>query len=317
MSKNNLLGLQEGIAELKKELKKKQLIAFVGSGMSIREPSNLPNWDTFIQQFIEYCSDLSELLEDPYKSEFSAVINDARNIKGNDPTKVASVLKDKLSEIDKDNLVTINIESHLKRWFIEKFSTVEYNSNHENIVNIEFPYILTSNYDMLLEKALERTDHKRLAYSTYTFTEADKIASSLFSKSFSIIHIHGKYEDIVVDNIVFTSEDYTKMLRRQFPGFTMTIQNLLTNFSTIFLGYGGSDPHLEDILEEHSYYLNYSKINSLPRNYMVVLRKNANKIFSEYKFKRRTSLIAIDTYDEYDTLLQELRSAYPREKTLF
>ena len=52
MKEHKLLSLEEGIDELGKELKKRQLIAFVGSGMSIAPPSNLPDWDTFIDEFI-------------------------------------------------------------------------------------------------------------------------------------------------------------------------------------------------------------------------------------------------------------------------
>lgn len=317
MIKTKILTLDEGIVELKKELKKKQLIAFIGSGMSIKPPSNLPTWDKFMFNFIEFCTKISEMLDGEIKDDFIGIINDAHSYKGKDPTKVASVLVDKLNDIDKNNTIQINIDSTLKNWFIDEFSTKQFNSNHESIANTAYPYILTSNYDMLIEKALEASGFVRLANSTYTFTEADKIASSLFSKSPCVIHIHGKFQDIVLDNIVFTSDDYTKMLQREYPGFTMTMQNLLTNYSTIFLGYGGSDPHLEDLLEEHSYYLNYSNLNSLPKNYMVVLEKDANRILSEYKFKRRTNLIKIKDFSEYDTLLSQLRTAYPRKKDLF
>ena len=307
-----ILNLTEGITELKKELEKGQLITFVGSGMSIKPPSNLPDWDNFIMKFIEFCSTISDALDNEIKKDFDNIISDAITYKSKSHTKVASVLMDKLNEIHKGS--DINIDSALKGWFIENFSTSNYNSNHKYIAETAYPYILTSNYDMLIEKALKASNFNKLANRTFTFTEADKIASSLFSKRSCIIHIHGKYQDIILDNIVFTSDDYTKMLRREYPGFTMTIQNLFTNYSTLFLGYGGSDPHLEDLLEEHSYYLKYSNLN-LPKNYMVVLEKDANRILSEYKFKRRTNLIKIKNFDDYDILLSSLQKSYPRKKT--
>ena len=309
--------LKEGIAALKTELKNNRLIIFVGSGMSIGPPSNLPDWDHFIQEFISHCKDVIELLPDDVKHQYDELLLDADNRSHTDPIKVASVLKDFLKDLDNDNTINVNIEDSFKTWFIEKFANHECNENHRLITQTNFPYIMTSNYDMLLEKALGESQFRSLSLKTYTFTEADSIAASLFSREFAIIHIHGKYQNVSLDNIVFTSEDYTKMLKRSFPGFTMSIQNLFSNFSTLFVGYGGSDPHLEDLLEEHSFYLNYSSNKNLSKNYLVTLKSKADTIYARYKGKRRTEIIAIDKYEDYTVLLQSLQQDFPRNLNLF
>jgi hypothetical protein len=308
-----MLNLEQGITALKKELNERRLIVFVGSGMSISPPSNLPDWDGFISGFIEHCQHIIELLPHKAKNQYETLIRDAENRKAKDPIKVASVLKDFLRRLDQNNTLNINIEDSFKTWFIETFAGKSYNQNHKLISQINFPYILTSNYDMLIEKALSDSDFKTLALQTYTFTEADSIAASLFSKEFAIIHMHGKYQNVALDNIVFTSEDYTKMLRRSYPGFTMSMQNLFSNYSTLFIGYGGSDPHLEDLLEEHAFYLNYSNSKKLPQNYLVTLKSKTDTIYDIYQHKRRTEIISIDSFDEYNQLLQKLYESYPRQ----
>jgi hypothetical protein len=312
-----MLDLQQGISALKKELSKGRLIVFVGSGMSIAEPSNLPDWDTFIELFINHCKHVIEILPPIAQKQNAELIADAKVRRNKDPIRVASVLKDFLKSLDKNNTLNINIEDSFKTWFIEIFAGKNFNENHNLITQISFPYILTSNYDMLLEKALSESQFKSLSLQTYTFTEADSIAASLFSKEFAIIHMHGKYQNVALDNIVFTSEDYTKMLRRSFPGFTMSMQNLFSNYSTLFIGYGGSDPHLEDLLEEHAFYLNYSNNKNLPQNYLVTLKSKTDTIYNNYKNKRRTEIIAIDSYDEYKVLLESLKSEFPRKLQLF
>lgn len=312
-----MLDLQQGIIALKKELTKGRLIVFVGSGMSIAAPSSLPDWDTFIEKFINHCKHVIEILPPVAKQQYADLIADAESRRTKDPIRVASVLKDFLKGLDKNNTLNINIEDSFKTWFIEIFAGKDFNENHSLITQIAFPYILTSNYDMLLEKALSESEFRSLSLQTYTFTEADSIAASLFSKEFAIIHMHGKYQNVALDNIVFTSEDYTKMLRRSFPGFTMSMQNLFSNYSTLFIGYGGSDPHLEDLLEEHAFYLNYSNNKNLPQNYLVSLKSKTDTIYNNYQIKRRTEIIAIDSYSEYKTLLQSLQKEHPRKLKLF
>ena len=179
-----MLSLQEGIVALKKELKNKRLIVFVGSGMSISAPSNLPDWDKFIEAFINHCKNVIEILPPVAKTQHADLIADAEARRSKDPIQVASVLKDFLKELDKNNTLNINIEDSFKTWFIEIFAGRNFNENHQLITQIAFPYILTSNYDLLLEKALKESQFKSLSLQTYTFTEADSIAASIFSKEF-------------------------------------------------------------------------------------------------------------------------------------
>jgi hypothetical protein len=89
------------------------------------------------------------------------------------------------------------------------------------------------------------------------------------------------------------------------------MQNLFSNYSTLFIGYGGSDPHLEDLLEEQAFNMNYSN-RRLPQNFLVSLANKTDKVIENYKRKRRTEIIAINDYSDYEVLLHRLAVLHPR-----
>jgi hypothetical protein len=313
-----MLNLDEGIDRISSELKKNRFIVFDGSGISMPEPSNLPDWDGFITEFIQLCKMIGRLLPPEVKDSFNNLLSDAESRKAKDPLKVASVLKDYLKDLDKNRTININLQQRFERWFSELFASRSPNKYHELIASTNFPYILTSNYDTLIEKAFENSGcFSDLSLQSYSFVEADSIAAALFSKDFAIIHVHGVFSSVSLENIVFTSEDYTKMLRRRYPGFTMCMQNLFSNYSTLFIGYGGSDPHLEDLLEEQAFNMNYNNNKRLPQNYLVSLAGKTDKVLENYKKKRSTEIIAINSYDDYEVLLLRLAERHPRDKVIF
>lgn len=120
-----------------------------------------------------------------------------------------------------------------------------------------------------------------------------------------------------MDKIILTSDDYTRIIKKGEPGFSFAIQSLFLNFSTIFVGYGASDPHLEDLIEEFSYYFGFTQSMNMSRNYLVVLRKRAGRILEEYKSRMRTELVVIDDFEHYDEILALLKTASPRPLDLF
>ncbi len=258
--------INEGLEKLKNLMKNKKLIIFVGSGISV--PSGLPTWDELLDNFIELCEKLQGTLSK--EDQFVKLLDDAKSRKENYPTQVASVLKNKLAEIQKKEIA--NVYKIIQSWFIDKFSSSQPNDYHKLILKTNFPYILTSNYDNLLEKAAMDLGFFDLYANSFSFKEADKVAAALYEKKSCIIHVHGDINSIALDDFVFTSEDYVK-IKNKYPGFTLSIQSLFVNYSVLFVGYGVSDPHLEDLLEELSYYFDWSMFEKLPK-YYIALKKD-------------------------------------------
>jgi len=312
-----MLNLDEGIERISSEMRKRRLIVFVGPGISIPPPSNLPDWDGFVTEFVQFCKSIGKLLPHDVKDTFSNLLLDAESRKAKDPLKVASVLRDHLKDLDKNRTINVNLQQRFERWFSKLFASRSPNSYHELIASTNFPYILTSNYDTLIEKAFENSQfYSDLPLQSYSFYDADSIAAALFSKDFAIIHVYGVFSNVSLENIVFTSEEYIKMLRRRYPGFIMSMQNLLSNYSALFVGYGGSDPHLDDLLEEQAFHVNYNSNKRLPQNFLVSLAGKTGRVMENYKKKRSTEIITINDYDDYEVLLQRLAERHPRDKLI-
>lgn len=300
--------LEDAIKELQHQIKEDRLICFVGSGIS--KSSGLPIWDVFVTEFIEFCSNLAKNIGD---GEFDKIYKDA--LAHNQPIETTTVLKEWLSEKARTE-TSISIDDHFKEWFVELFTGAEPNIKHELIISSNYQHIVTSNYDNLLEKAADKLGFSKLRLHSFSYTEANKIASAIHLSERTIIHVHGKATNIKINQVVLTINDYIKMIKKIYPGFTFALQDLFYRYSSLFLGYGASDPHLEDLLQELSYFFDFSNNSHLPVHYLVVQEKKINKIYETYKGKFHTKLIiGSNDFDEleaqYSHLLKTLYEVKP------
>jgi hypothetical protein len=287
-----------------------QLIIFVGSGISIPPPSSLPKWDAFLESFIAFCRDIRVTY-----AKYPEVQNiftddlllDADSQKTVKPTHVATVLKERMTRLPKR--IRTNVENDFKRWFFNLFSHAEPNQQHHWIASTDYPYILTSNYDTLLEDAAKAVG---APYASISFHEKGLLAEVFYNKLPAIIHVHGTAFDAVMDKVVFTSEDYIRIIKKGEPGFSFALQSLFLRFSTLFVGYGASDPHLEDLIEEFAYFFDFEESDHMSKNYLVVTRDKAKSIYDAYKKRMRTELVVIDDFKQYENLLKKINIAAPR-----
>jgi len=300
-----MLSLNKAIQELKKLKENEKLIIFVGSGMSVPSPSNLPTWDGFLNEFIQFCRDLAKKYSSFKldKQLTDDLLEAAEKSCSRYPIEVATVLRDKL--LATSNRIRSNIKNEFNAWFAQKFGNRKPNVYHHCIVKCGFPYILTSNYDTLLEDAAVATGE---VYASVSYNESPFLAEIIYTNEPSIIHIHGKYTDIFTDNIILTREDYFKIIKKQYPALTFTMNTLLMRYSTVFVGYGASDPHLEDLIEELVTYFRFQKEYETPKNYLILTKNKVDPIKDQYKQKIGTEIIVIDDYSEYDKLFKELCS---------
>lgn len=97
-----MLEIDEATEVLCALAKERELIIFVGSGISI--DSNLPTWDGFLEAFIEFCKEVKSTYgKYPEVQEiFSGdLLHDADQQRSLQPTHVATVLKEKMSRLPK------------------------------------------------------------------------------------------------------------------------------------------------------------------------------------------------------------------------
>lgn len=311
------LDLDTGIKELATILSSGNLSIFVGSGISI--DSDLPSWDGLLKEFIKMAGEL-KITDKRNKLELNNILKNATESldsdeRIHDPIRIATVIKNKISECDLKNQPLA--QQKYKGWLAEVFGGKIFNEKHKLIVDTDYPFILTSNYDLLLEDAAYESGHDQLSVNSYTYEDELKIMSSIHNGKECIIHVHGQINDIDIDKLIFTKEDYNKIILKEKPGFSFALRMLFTRYSTLFVGYGASDPHLEEIMEEISEYFPPNGIDNaefpLPKSYLVVKRDKADLIFEKWKDRVRTNIIVIDDFSDYIKLLKTLKNTKTRK----
>src|ERR1043165_1773717 len=184
-----LLTVSEGIAKLKPLLESRRLMVMAGAGISV--DSGLPGWDGLLSEFAAESRTLVERIRKkrpniPALNAFAEELDAAASY--HYPIRIASVISRRLKEIQP--LLPENLDGAIRRWFTERFAKPQPNKNHREIVATDYPVILTSNYDMLLEAAAK---DKGFEIESYDYTTIQPLAAALFEKTPCIVHIHGKY----------------------------------------------------------------------------------------------------------------------------
>jgi len=292
----------EVIKELSLMIENEKLTILAGSGISV--DSGLPTWDKLLEDFIEFCSDFSKSFKDQLPD---FLLLDSRMQRSINPAKVASVLKKQLEKIPDDSDY---INRSFRIWFIQNFTNKIFNINHEHIVKTNYPIIMTSNYDTLIEDAAKRFGIFPLALNTVSFGQCSLIAKYIYEKIDCIIHIHGIYEGIALKNVVFSYDDYVNIMKNK-PGFRMAIETIFIMNSILFVGYGMSDPHLEDLIEEITINLDFAS-NKIKKFFIVVLESKIKPVIKLFKESQGVELITIENYSELTTFLKNLRDNNPR-----
>jgi hypothetical protein len=298
----------EGLLELVPLIKAGKLIIVTGSGISIAPPSNLPDWDGLLRGFIDFCQTQVVPLLDA-ADDFRDVVAEAVRQRERYPIRVASVLKQKL--LDREMSRRFRLEPKFQAWMSRIFASAVPNENHRVIVRTKYPFILTSNYDELLSDAATLEGFHMLGARAFTYRESGHIAAAIYDDDPCIIHLHGRSSEANLNRIVFTAQDYVEIKRRH-PGFTVAVQTLLLRYSTLFVGYGSSDPHLEDLLEEIVELFSDGQSLTYPRAFILLREDKADKVFVKYKSQFRTDVVKIADYSETPSFLGRLQAEAPR-----
>ena len=127
-------------------------------------------------------------------------------------------------------------------------SNVAPSKTHLLLTKIPFRSILTSNYDNLIEGAYALSNGGRIPNK---FTQEDllNISSPLRQEEFYIFKIHGDLERL--NSIILSSRDYQRLLFRT-PEYRQFIETLFSVYTFLFVGFGASDPDLDNVLDKLS-----------------------------------------------------------------
>jgi hypothetical protein len=307
--------LNDALPILEKLLIDNKLNVFVGSGISL--DSGIPNWNGLICEFLDMAKKI-RFVNSKDKNDIDEIFTNATKRKRDNrfyPIEIATVLKNRLKKCIELTIPHSQAYKDYHNWLGATFASKTSNSKHDAIVATDYPFILTSNYDSLLQASAYDLGYVNFSGRTFSYKNQSEILNAINNNESSMIHVHGIVNNLEIDELIFTKEDYNKIILKKYEGFSFALRMLFTRYSTLFVGYGASDPHLEEVLEELSEYFPLTDDSfTLPVSFLVTKRDKADIILERYKERVGTQLILIDDFKQYETLLEYLKNVKQRVK---
>jgi hypothetical protein len=135
---------------------------------------------------------------------------------------------------------------------------------------LDFPLVITTNYDQLFERALVR-EEKEYTHCIYNPDENTRTrpVGDLDARTPYVLKIHGDFDR--PDSIVVTAEDYIQFILRMgdkdpVNPFPLGLRHYLTLWPTLFLGYSLNDYNLRLLFKTLRWGVDRS---SIPKSYAV------------------------------------------------
>jgi hypothetical protein len=297
------------------EVKEHKLVPLLGAGISYPPPSNIPLWDGFADALVQMMDQIRTRFPSP---EMDAVIDNpfldhARTeLRGKNLLIALRALKSRANDLSKipDQEAWREFNNKLLEFYRDRSP----NDYHRSIAATEFPCILTTNYDRLIEAAQEGQANR---YPSVDIWEPDKWAVLKYQKKPVIAHIHGwcgtnLKNGSFLERIILTSEDYHNILIGTHDFFERLLMSEFTSHSVLFAGYGGTDPHLELIAQSVARSLGRLGSRDGPHRYVIAHSQQVGAIHDEYRSTLGMRILTIDDYSELRQLFADFSTACPK-----
>ena len=197
---------------------------FVGAGLS--QGAGYPSWRELLEGLIDRGAEEYHL--------DSGMVGEWRSLVA-DPSKflmLAETLKDTLG---------IGFGTYLQETFKEDRPPSQ---SHRLLVSLTHnQFIVTTNYDLLIERSFAEQRKHQTAYKYY---EASAILQALFRRDFFLLKAHGD-ADTAPERIVLTDKDYRRLLYKEL-GYQSVLQSIFTMYTVIFVGCSLQDPEIKLLL---------------------------------------------------------------------
>ena len=192
--------LEQDIRFLAEELAKGKLVVFVGAGVS--KNSGLPDWKELIKDYAEY-----------------------RGIKEFSSKQFLTIPEEVFERYGSSKYYEIVGKILFRKYFP--------NSIHRILDEMDLTYIITTNYDTLIEDQIKKlqivSKDEDLPY-----TNSNRM----------LIKMHGDFKN---KNIVLKKSDYDNY-EKKFPLISTLIKGLFTTNTILFIGYSYNDVNVQQIM---------------------------------------------------------------------
>ena len=170
---------------------------------------------------------------------------------------------------------------------------------HKIIFDINPHVIITTNWDILLEKTIQENAY---IYDVVC-SDNDLVKSSLQNK---LIKMHGDFKN---HNIVFKEDDYLKY-NLLFPLIENYVKSILSTHTVVFIGYSYNDTNLKQIVK---WIQNYSNVR--PPMYLVTYKRNDNQI--KYLENHGITTLVIEDIDDKEFPVKDELDDYSKKMHTF
>ncbi len=210
--------------------------------------------------------------------------------------------------------------SELHRRLLQEFPAHKSPSeNHQILARLPIPVFWTTNYDRLIERALE--DAGKIPDVKYT---TPQLANTKPRRDAVVYKMHGDIEH--PDQAVLTKDDYERYATNHAP-FVTALSGDLVSRTFLFLGFSFKDPNLDYILARIRIHMERNG----RRHYCVLRRVQPGDFKSVEEFSYATvkqglaiedlkrfniRTLLVDNYAEITELLRTIEACY-RRKSIF
>ena len=276
------------IKELSKELSANNLAIFAGAGLSA--PAGFVNWKGLLKE-------LAEELELDIDKEYDLV------------TLAQYYINHKSGNRSKINDIILNS-------FSQTATTTE---NHRILARLSIDTFWTTNYDNLIEKALQEAG--KIVDVKHTVAQ---LSTSIRGRDATVYKMHG--DAGMPTEAVLIKDDYESYHIKRGDFFTALQGDLLTK-KFLFLGFSFSDPNIDYILSK----IRVSYGENQPGHYCILRKEQQEPGESQADFEYRTrkqalfiqdlkrvgiDTVLIDDYQEITDILLAVEQSQKR-KTVF
>lgn len=272
------------IREIEKAIKSDELGAFIGAGLSI--PAGFCSW--------------KELLREPAK-EIGLNVE-----KENDLVSLAQYYANSKKRTSIDDLIKVQFSQLLKP-----------TDNHKLLSQLPISTFWTTNYDKLIEKALEDNMKK-----PYVKTTDEQLRGTNHDFDAIVYKLHGDVE--TPEDAVLTRSDYEEFGYNKRKLFREVLEGDLLTKTFLFLGFSFEDPNFNYVIGRLRVLLDEKNTR---KHYCIMKRIQDTDEDYEYKKARQELQIEdlnrygiftylVDKYDEITEILSTLVDRF-RRKTIF
>jgi SLOG family protein/SIR2-like protein len=272
------------IREYTKELHNKNAAVFVGAGLSM--PAGYLDWRSLLTDIIR---DLH--LDPAHETDLVTVAQYHINQAGGNRAGLTRTIFDAFSQIQKPT------------------------RNHQLLARLPIYSYWTTNYDKLIEKALEEA--KKVPDVKHTLRQ---LAVTRLDRDVAVYKMHGDVDHAA--DAVISRDDYERYPLKMQP-FVEALRGDLIEKTFLFLGFSFTDPNIDYILsrvrvqydedQRHHYCVQKRVAKGAGEKKEVFRSRQLKQSYFIRDLKRfGIQTVLVDDYDQITGLLKELADAYKR-----